>query len=182
MTLIGRVQDGDENALDRLFSRYIHPLSAWAHCRLPPHARGLLETDDLVQEALLRTLSSIDQFEAKRAGALHAYLRTAILNRIRDELRRVKAKRPADESASGIVDRGPTPQDRAIWNTELEQYDAALMAQRPEAREALIARLELGMSYREIAIALDKPSADAARMMVTRALAQLAERMRRDGG
>ena len=41
----------------------------------------------------------------------------------------------------------------------------------------MIARLELGCSYHEIAALVDKPTPDAARMTVTRALAKLARLM-----
>ena len=43
----------------------------------------------------------------------------------------------------------------------------------------MIARIELGCSYAEVAELMDKPSADAARMTVSRALVRLAEEMRR---
>ena len=44
-------------------------------------------------------------------------------------------------------------------------------------REAIIARVELQQSYDEIAIALGKPTADAARMAVVRALRNLLKAM-----
>jgi RNA polymerase sigma-70 factor (ECF subfamily) len=46
-------------------------------------------------------------------------------------------------------------------------------------RQAVVLRVELGLSYEEIAGQLEKPSADAARMAVTRAIARLAAEMRR---
>ena len=45
----------------------------------------------------------------------------------------------------------------------------------PEDREAIISRIELQYSYAEIALVLDKPSAEAARLSVTRAMKRLAE-------
>jgi DNA-directed RNA polymerase specialized sigma24 family protein len=42
-------------------------------------------------------------------------------------------------------------------------------------REAVIARVELGLSHAEMAETLKKPSVDAARMSVARALAKLAQ-------
>ena len=50
---------------------------------------------------------------------------------------------------------------------------------RPEEREAIIARVELGYSYEELALMLDKPTSDAARKMAQRALVRLAEEMKR---
>jgi RNA polymerase sigma-70 factor (ECF subfamily) len=52
---------------------------------------------------------------------------------------------------------------------------------RPDDREVVIARVEMDMSYEEIAQLLGKPSADAARMAVHRALLRLAVEMKRGG-
>jgi RNA polymerase sigma-70 factor (ECF subfamily) len=51
---------------------------------------------------------------------------------------------------------------------------------RPEEREAIIARIELGLSHAEVAEALGKTSAAAAHMAVSRALMRLAEEMAHD--
>jgi DNA-directed RNA polymerase specialized sigma24 family protein len=48
-----------------------------------------------------------------------------------------------------------------------------------EEREAVVGRIELGLSYDELALALDKPTADAARKAAQRALVRLAGEMRR---
>jgi DNA-directed RNA polymerase specialized sigma24 family protein len=50
---------------------------------------------------------------------------------------------------------------------------------RPEDREAIIARVELDYSNQEIAALLGKPTANAARMTVERALVKLAQEMRK---
>ena len=55
--------------------------------------------------------------------------------------------------------------------------EAAMSALRPADREAIVARLELQQSYEEIAIALGKPSVDAARMAVARAVKALIKEM-----
>ena len=57
------------------------------------------------------------------------------------------------------------------------RYEAAMERLRPEEREAVIARVELGLSHVEVAEALGKPSAAAAHMAVSRALVRLAEEM-----
>ena len=65
----------------------------------------------------------------------------------------------------------------AIGNEALERYEAALARLNAGDREAVIARIELGQTYAEIASALGKPSTEAARMAVNRALARLARFM-----
>jgi RNA polymerase sigma-70 factor (ECF subfamily) len=57
------------------------------------------------------------------------------------------------------------------------RYERALARLRPEEQEALIARVELGYTYTEMAEALGKPSAEAARKAAERALIRLAQEM-----
>jgi len=142
------------------------------------------DTDDLVQDTLIRSVNNLDHFEARGEGALQAYLRGAVMNRIRDEIRRHQ-RTPAQNSIDtalinpGLPATGPSPLENAIGAEALAKYDRALERLDAETREAVIARIEMGCSYQEIADLMEKPSADAARMMVSRALVKLAEEMRR---
>ena len=86
-SLIARARAGEAQALDQLFARHRKPLQRWASGRLPRWARDISDTEDLVQETLLSTFKRIEVFEPRRVGALQAYLRQALLNRIREELR-----------------------------------------------------------------------------------------------
>jgi RNA polymerase sigma factor (sigma-70 family) len=175
--LLERFKRGDEEAVNLLVERSIPPLKRWARGRLPHWARGLAETQDLVQNAVLRAIPHLKTFEAKHPGALQAYLRQAVNNHIRDEIRKVKVRPPASELSDEQPDQGPSPLERAIGQESLERYEAALKTLREVDREAIIARVELQQSYDEIAIALGKPSADAARMAVVRALRNLLKAM-----
>lgn len=178
--LVERAKSGDSDALNRLFARFLPSLRRWASGRLPRWSRDLMDTDDLVQETVVRAVKRIDNFESRHEGALQAYLRQAIVNRIRDEVRRAKrSPAPAvlDENAS---DPGASPLEAAIGEEALQRYEAALARLRPEEREAIIARVEMDGSYQDVAQALGKPSADAARMAVSRALVRLAQEMSRE--
>src|SRR5262249_50416366 len=103
----------------------------------------------------------------------------AIINRIRDEIRRRKRTPDRSPIDSAHPDREASPLEQAIGSETLERYEEALARLKPEHREALIARVELGASYEQIAAALGKPSVAAARMFVGRALVRLAREMRR---
>ena len=175
--LLDRARRGDTHALDRLFARHLKPLQRWARGRLPAWARDLADTNDLVQETLIQTFKRIEGFEPRRVGALQAYLRQAVLNRIRDELRR-KRRRPDIAELNGLeADRGGSPLEQAIGQEAVQRYERALTRLRPDEREAIIARVEMGYSYEELAEALGKPTPDAARKAAQRALARLAEEM-----
>ena len=146
--LLERVRAGDQAALDALFSRYLVPLRRWATGRLPRWARDAADTQDLVQETLLQTFKKIESFEPRHEGALQAYLRQALMNRIRDELRRYHRRGESVVADSGMPDDNPSPLDEAIGRQATERYERALSRLRSEDREAIIARVELGCSSR----------------------------------
>jgi RNA polymerase sigma-70 factor (ECF subfamily) len=179
LVLLERVRAGDTAALNRLMDRYLPRISRWASGRLPQWARDLSDTDDLVQDTLVRSVANLEHFEARGEGALQAYLRGAVMNRIRDEIRRKRRLPAAGPLDSTIPAQGKSPLEAAIGAETLAKYDRALERLDGEAREAVIARIEMGCSYAEIAELMGRPSADAARMAVSRALVRLAEEMRR---
>lgn len=177
--LLDRAKQGDGIALSLLYERYLPPLQRWARGRLPRWARAAADTDDLVQEALLGSLRGVEAFDPRHSGAFQAYLRQGILNRLRDEIRRAKRRPQQPIELEDAAAPGPTPIDEAIGREALERYEAALETLRPEEREALLGRLELGLPYPQLAVHLGKPSPDAARMAVSRALVRLAQEMAR---
>ena len=176
--LIQRVREGDKDSLERLVSRHVAPLRRYVSGRLPRWARDLADTDDLVQDTLLRTFSKMDAFDVRGVGALQAYLRQAVMNRLRDELRR-KGRAPAfvDVHDLDIAGQG-SPLEEAIGAEAAARYVAALARLEPEEREAIIGRVEMDYSYADLADMLGKPTADAARKAARRALLRLAEEMK----
>jgi RNA polymerase sigma-70 factor (ECF subfamily) len=177
--LLERVRAGDQTALDALFARYTKPLRRWAAGRLPRWARDVADTQDLVQDTLLRAFTKIERFDPRGKGALHAYLRQALSNRIMDELRRCRRRPAIDELDPALTDDGPSPLEHAIGREAVARYEAALARLKPLEREAIIATVEMGCSYAELALALGKPTPDAARKAAERALVRLAQEMGR---
>lgn len=175
--LLERVRGGDVRAREQLVARFLPILRRWAHGRLPGHARSLADTDDLVQVSLLRALDHVDGFEARREGAFLAYLRRILLNAVRDEIRR-SARRPTqDVESAELSSPGPSPLEQQIGRDTLEAYEAALTRLTEAQREAVIMRLEFGYSYPQVADAMGRTTPNAARMLVARAIVQLAEGM-----
>lgn len=177
LTLLRRANEGDRAAADLLFARYAPALHRWARGRLPRWARDISDTHDLVQDAMLQTFKNLKGFDYRGEGALHAYLRQAVMNRIREELRRRDRRPEHGELDSAVEDDALSPLETAMGRETTERYEAALARLSVEEREAIIARIELGLSHREIADALGKPTPDAARMTVARALTRLAREM-----
>jgi RNA polymerase sigma factor (sigma-70 family) len=175
--LIARAQAGDDSALTRLLERYRPRLRRWASGRLPRYAREISDTEDLVQDVLLGTFRNFQKFENRDEWALQKYLRHAVTNRVRSELERFANRPRAEAFPEGVASPELSPLQHALGAETFARYDAALGQLNEPEREAVIARLELGCSYQEVAQLLGKPSDDAARMTVTRAVGKLAALM-----
>jgi RNA polymerase sigma-70 factor (ECF subfamily) len=176
--LLARARAGDEAALNEVFARAIPPLKRWASGRLPRWARDVVDTDDLVQETVVSTLKHINVFEYRVDSALQAYLRQAVMNRIRNEIRRATRHPSAETLDTATPDTALSPLEELIGKQALDAYDEAMAALEPDEREAIIGRVELGFSYSQLAAAMGRPSADAARMAVGRALVKLARQLK----
>jgi RNA polymerase sigma factor (sigma-70 family) len=177
LDLLNRAKAGDDQALERLLSRHLPALRRWASGRLPQWARDAVDTEDLVQETVCHTLKHLPRFEPEHDGALQAYLRQAVMNGIRNELRRASRHPQRVAIEHELPARSLSPLDQAIGGETVERYEAALSRLSANDREAVIGRLELGYSFQELASALGKPSPDAARVAVNRALVRLAALM-----
>jgi RNA polymerase sigma-70 factor (ECF subfamily) len=178
-TLLELARGGQADALDALFGRCLPRLRRWARGRLPGAARDLLDTEDLVQETVGSVLRNLDHFESRHEGALQAYLRQAVLNRITGEARRVARRPPGLELDDVHPASGLSPLEALLGAEAVERYERALQRLPPHYREAIVARLELQCSYQDVALALGKPNANSARSLVVRALYRLHEEMNR---
>lgn len=176
-SLLELAQRGDQAALETLVARYRPRLARWASGRLPRWARDIADTQDLVQETLFQTFKRIERFEPRGDGALQAYLRQAILNRIREEIRRATRNPEKVDLDSQAEYDGWSPLEEAIGGEAVERYERALAELRTEDQTVIVARVELGYTNSEIAALVDKPSANAARMALERALVRLAKAM-----
>jgi len=177
--LLLKAQSGDAEALESLLARYLPRLQRWASGRLPGGVRSMLDTGDLVQDAIINALRHINTLEIRTEGALQAYLRRSVNNRIVDLYRRAARRPSREELPEDAAAEGTSPLEAAIGAEALESYENALARLRDEERQAIVLRVEFGLDYEEIAAQLEKPTAAAARMTVTRAIARLADEMRR---
>jgi RNA polymerase sigma factor (sigma-70 family) len=175
--LMLRARNGDRDACNELCARYLPRLRRWAHGRLPGWARQHLDTEDIVQDTLMHSMRQLPAFTPQNERAFCAYVSEALRNRLRDAMRRAVV-RPAGEPLSHHEPAAdPSPLEQAVGVQMLSRYDTALQRLREYDRELVVARVELGLSYDEIAQLLGKPSIPAARVAVSRALVRLASEM-----
>jgi RNA polymerase sigma-70 factor (ECF subfamily) len=175
--LVIRAREGDRMAVEALLQRCLPSLKRWAHGRLPASARGSLDTGDLVQEAALHALQRLDVFEPRHVGAMQAYLRMSVINRIRDEVRRVTRHPAAEELPPDHPGDATSPLEAAIQTESYERYRAALELLKHRDREMVVARVEAQWSLSEIAQRFGLRTVDAARMAVSRAIRRLSDHM-----
>ena len=170
---------GSRPALNTLADWYSSWLRRWARGRLPGWIRGAVDTSDVVQDALSNTFSRLAWFEPAHAGALRGYLRRAVENRIRDQLRRAAHRRVVDAADLPVrATNDGAPQLRQLLDNEAwGRYLDGLKCLNARDRRLIVGRVELGYNYRQLAFVERMPSADAARKAVRRALIRLSGEM-----
>ena len=176
--LVVRAREGDRLAVEALLQRSIPSLRRFAHGRLPAAARGALDTGDLVQETVLHVLRRLDTFEPRHVGAMQAYLRQSVINRIRDEVRRIGRHPTPVDLPDDLASEIPSPLEEAVRAEAYDRYRAVLVQLSPRDREMVVARIEAQWNLGEIAQRFNMRTVDGARMAVTRALRRLMDRLK----
>jgi RNA polymerase sigma factor (sigma-70 family) len=125
----------------------------------------------------LHALQRLDVFEPRHVGAMQAYLRQSVINRIRDEIRRITRHPAAIELPEDHPADATSPLEAAIQAESYDRYKEALEQLKSRDREMVVARVEVQWTLGEIAQRFGMPTVDAARMAVSRALKRLSTNM-----
>lgn len=182
-TILARIRSGDEVARDDLFRRFEAPLLRFLHGRLPPAARGVLDSHDAAQEICLKVFRSLDSFEHRGVGAFWAFLRSAALNYVRDLSRtpgKLSHASPLMDASAAPPVAATAPLDRVIRGEDFDSFERSVAVLDERTRGALLMRFELDAEYSAIAEEFGYASSDAARMAVTRAIERVAAEMARE--
>lgn len=162
--LVRRAQEGDHRAFRELFDRY--------HKRVYAVAFGVLKNRqdalDCVQEGFVKVHRHLPSFQG--SSSFYTWLYRIVMNLAIDQLRRRKSARPVefddgfrrdsqepgdDAIVSRMLDENPR---KAVIRRELLQKVEAALAELPEYHRQVILLREIeGMSYEEMAEALDVP-------------------------
>jgi RNA polymerase sigma-70 factor (ECF subfamily) len=176
MELVQRIRGGDRDAWSELYARYHDQLLLLVRMRLGPGLRRHLQSEDVFQSAALEAFQALGRFEYRGEGSLERYLRTIVLNKLRDRADTYAAEKrgagvtvPLDvELAADLAERGPSYHDAGRY----ERLERALQALPAEQRELIVLRKLEGFSTREVAARLGVGE-DAARKAYSRAMARL---------
>lgn len=175
--VLGALRRKSAHALEGFLTELLPRLLRWTHGRLPQHARRRMDTGDLVQEAVVHAMRQLGAAGEVEPEVVQRYVLKSIFNRIRDEVRRAKLGEVRCGDLSEAPDSRTTPLDDAIESEERRQYREALLRLDEEDQVLLVGRVELELSYEELAVATGKPNAEAARSATRRAALRLAARI-----
>lgn len=192
VALLQRAQDGDVDALSRLFEKYQDQLRSIVRVRLGSKLRTKLESMDIVQDAFCVATPRIGRFEHRGPGSLLNWLARIAERQIQDQLSRLQTrKRDVDrevriDSVLGAIGgpddwlaaEGPSPAHGAE-SAELQTLiERALMELAEHHREVIVLRAYCGESWSSIARQLGRSSAHAAEELYRRAGIKLRRKLR----
>jgi RNA polymerase sigma-70 factor (ECF subfamily) len=186
LDLVAAAQGGDRTALDALFERYLPRVRLIVGARMGWSAGKLGDLEDLVQESLLKALTSLKKFDVRSDGKFCNWMSCIVQSAIKDVAKHANAQKRdirrerlvAGAGAEGLsalifVDDAPSP-SALLKGKELEErLHAALLKLQPHQREVVILRQICGMSYREIAEDLGFEKEATVRVALSRALDKL---------
>lgn len=177
--LLSDAQAGRRSALELLFARQYDALRRWSRGRLPAWARGAADTSDMVQDALTRVLGRMERIDVRTKGALAAYLRRSINNRIVDEMRYVGLRPTVAPETTHLRDPSPSPLEAIATEQDQQRYKTALTYLSQTDRDLIVGAVELGYNHEQLALLTGKRTAGSARVALSRAIRRLVEEMRR---
>ena len=177
-SLLERARRGSHSAVAALIERYRPWLRRWARGRLPRRARGAVDTSDLVQETLQRTFANVTSLKSNQSEALRAYLRRAVENRIRDELRRATFRQEVILPDGAVRAAHDAPQLEQLLDDETwKRYRRALKQLSDRDRRLIVGRAELGYNSGQLALLERLSSPAVARVALRRAVLRLSALM-----
>jgi RNA polymerase sigma factor (sigma-70 family) len=152
-------------------------MRTWARGRVPASLRSIVDTDDVLHDALVRGLRRLPMLHFADESWLLAYLHRAVVNRLTDLHRRAGRIEIDPWIGDEQQSTDPSPLESVLAGDRTRLSRVALRELDRSSRQALVMRFIDGASYDAIARAIGKPTPEAARVGIRRTLAKVAARM-----
>lgn len=187
--LVTLAQTGDESALDRLCNVYGERVRRIIRLRMGKELRSKMESMDLVQDAFISALRSLESFTYKNEGDFLRWLSQIAENRLRDHVeklhtnkRDIRKEIPLNNNRqsqdSFVRTPGPvastTPSMIMSRQEELDKLEKAIDKLKPEYREVIVLAKIEGLSNIDIGKKLGKKP-HAVCMLLSRAMTALVD-------
>ncbi|MFK7892534.1 MAG: RNA polymerase sigma factor RpoE [Granulosicoccus sp.] len=160
IALVERVQRGDKSAYDLLVLKYQHKIT---HL-VSRYVHDTHETQDVTQEAFIKAYRGLGNFRGE--SAFYTWLYRIAINTAKNHLVTMGRKisdtgidaADAEQYDSGAALReNATPEREMVTSQIARIVEESIAALPDDLREAITLREFEGMSYEEIAIAMDCP-------------------------
>ena len=180
--LLHQAKAGSPEALNQLYERCAGRLLAFIRLRLGRDLRGRLESRDILQATLLKSLEHVADLKADETRSVMAWLARIAEHEIRDcadfhhRQRRDAAREMPLENEAPLPALTRSALSRVILGERAERLEAALESLSPAHREVILLRKFEELSFAEIGRRLEK-SEDASRMLLARAMTALTLKM-----
>jgi RNA polymerase sigma-70 factor (ECF subfamily) len=167
VNLVARWRQGDQQAAQQLFERYVGQLIALARTRLSSKLSQRIDPEDVVQSAYRSFFAGAQagRFELQRGGDLWRLLVATMLHKLHDQIKHHRAQKrsvdaeksfSSEDSLFGIqpqvLAEHPSPLEAVALVDELQEVMRGL---EPSQRQVLQLRLE-GYNLDEIGAAVDR--------------------------
>lgn len=161
LSLVRRVQRGDKGAFDALVLKYQHKLVKL----VMRYVRNPAEAEDIAQEAFIKAYRALPQFRGDSAFYTWLYriaintAKNAVVSRDRSPIEYDLDRNSSDESyeMQGRMKDPETPEGLVLTDEIRSTVNAAIDALPEDLRTAIVLRELEGLSYEEIATAMDCP-------------------------
>jgi RNA polymerase sigma-70 factor, ECF subfamily len=161
LSLVRRVQRGDKGAFDALVLKYQHKLVKL----VMRYVRNPAEAEDIAQEAFIKAYRALPQFRGDSAFYTWLYriaintAKNAVVSRDRSPIEYDLDRSNTDESydMQGRMKDSETPEGLVLTDEIRSTVNAAIDALPEDLRTAIVLRELEGLSYEEIAAAMECP-------------------------
>ena len=180
--LLRQAKAGSPDAVNVLYERCGARLLAFIRLRMGRDLRARLESRDILQSALLKSLQHLDELKGTDTPSLMAWLARIAEHEIRDHAdfhhrqRRDAAREVAIEDDSPIAAASRSALSRVILDEEARRLEEAIESLAPEHREVIVLRKFEELPFAEIGRRMGR-SEDACRMLLARAMTALTLRL-----
>lgn len=176
--LLEQARSGSPEALNLLYERCAGRVLAFIRLKLGRDLRARLESRDILQATLLKSLDHLSDLEGRDTRSLMAWLARIAEHEIRDcadfhhrQRRDAARELPVDDDAP-LPALTRSALSRILLDERAAQLEAALESLSPDYREVILLRKFEELSFAEIGRRLGK-SDDACRMLLARAMTAL---------
>jgi len=162
LSLVRRVQSGDKGAFDALVRKYQHKLVKL----VMRYVRNPAEAEDIAQEAFIKAYRALPQFRGDSAFYTWLYriaintAKNAVVSRDRSPIEYNIDRTDATEESydmQGRMKDSETPEGLVLTDEIRRTVNEAIEALPEDLKTAIVLRELDGLSYEEIAAAMDCP-------------------------